>query len=196
MSSMRLQMSFELQAKHAQRRMLRQHRIELTDGNLGRPRRQARKGIIGRRQAAGRLDKSEMAQSGACRCVHVQQLRQRADRHRHRAGQRSLYQRWWCSGQGRLDRTLRSLRRRRCNGLDGSAVGRPPSQTKRQTGPPRWFGRYERHRHCLGCGVHVDGGIDQRGPQTIRASRRQAKVRVRPAPRMLHIDSALRYRRP
>jgi hypothetical protein len=32
--------------------------------------------------------------------------------------------------------------------------------------------------------------------QTIRASRRQAKVRVRPAPRMLHIDNALRYRRP
>jgi hypothetical protein len=36
---MALQMSFELQAKHAQRRMLRQHRIELTDSDLSRPRR-------------------------------------------------------------------------------------------------------------------------------------------------------------
>lgn len=87
MSSARLQMSFELQAKHAQRRMLRQHCIELADGNLSRPRRQARKRIIGGRQVAGGLDKSEMAQSGARRWVHVQQLRRRADRHRHRAEQ-------------------------------------------------------------------------------------------------------------
>jgi hypothetical protein len=84
---MGLQMSFELQAKHAQRRMPLQHRIELTDGNLSSPRRKARKGIIEGRQLAGRLDKSEMAQSRACRRIHVKQLRQRADRHRHCAGQ-------------------------------------------------------------------------------------------------------------
>ena len=87
MSSMGLHMSFELQAKHAQRRMPRQHRIELTDGNLSRPRRQTRKRIIGGRQVAGGLDKSEMAQPGSRRCVHVQQLRQRGDRHRHCAVQ-------------------------------------------------------------------------------------------------------------
>lgn len=82
-----LQMSFELQAKHPQRRMPRQHRIELADGNLSRPRWQARKGIVGGRQVARRFDKREMAQSGARRSVHVKQLRQRADRHRHGAGQ-------------------------------------------------------------------------------------------------------------
>jgi len=82
-----LQMSFELQTKHAQRRMPRQHRIQLADGNLGRPRWQARKGIIGGGQVAGRLDKSEMAQAGARAWIHVKQLRQRADRHRHCAGQ-------------------------------------------------------------------------------------------------------------
>ena len=87
MSPVGLQMSFELQAKHSQRRMPRQHRIELPDRNLGRPRRKARKRIIRGRQVAGRFDKSEMAQSGARRWLHVEQLRQRADRHRHCAGQ-------------------------------------------------------------------------------------------------------------
>ena len=84
---MGLQMSFELQAKHSQRGMPRQYRIELTDRNLSRPRRQASKGIVGGRQMAGRLYESEMAQSGARRWFHVKQLRQRADGNRHCAGQ-------------------------------------------------------------------------------------------------------------
>lgn len=133
---MGLQMSFELQAKHSQRGMPRQDRIELTDGNLSRPRRQASKGIIGGRQVAGRFDKSEMAQSGARRWIHVKQQRQRADRHRHCAGQRRFEQRRRCRWQGRFERTYWNPDRTRRIDLGRSAVGRPPSQARQQTGPP------------------------------------------------------------
>ena len=77
---------------------------------------------------------------------------------------------------------------------------------------PRWAGRLrkrnDRRDHhdgfvamsgittALGALFMLTAVLTSGALQTIRASRRQAKVRVRPAPRMLHIDSALRYRRP
>lgn len=152
-----LQMSFELQAKHPQRGMPRQHRIELADGNLGRPRWQARKGIIGGRQLARRFDKREMAQSGARRGLHVEQLRQRADRHRHGAGPWGFELRWLCSRPGQFERTFSSPGRRRRHAFGASTVGRPPSPTRRQTGPPGCLCGDDRHRHRVGCGVHVMG---------------------------------------